>query len=487
VTAAVASRTSRSVELVWSWPVVVAGCAVLAIVSLAVPATLGYDPWAWLVWGREVGRASLDTTGGPSWKPLPVAGTTLLAPLGGLVVPAYTVLARTAALLGVVAVARLAARLGGPVAAVFAAVALALTPDGDPRFVRLLLEGHEAPWSMGLAAAALLALHDRRPRQALAWTWLLALLRPEAWPFLAALVAWQAGWRPSVGRGERARRSARPSRWATPARRSSAARWGVTALVSVPVLWFVPDRIGSGSAVHGAAHAQVLAEEPVGSRLADGAATALGMVPLPVWALAAVAVVAAWRRRDPMPAAVAAAALAWTALVVGMAALLGYAAISRFFLPAAAVACALAGAGLVPATTWARRRGAATAVVLAVLAALLVAPRVLGVGDVLGEVADRGRLEEDLDATVEAAGGTAALARCGSAVVTARTLLRSAAAWKLDLPLHRVERAVPGRRAVLLLQSEAASARARRQPETVALAQGQRWSAFADRCPELTG
>ena len=42
-----------------------------------------YDPWAWLLWGREVADGTLSTAEGPAFKPLPVAVATLLAPLGG--------------------------------------------------------------------------------------------------------------------------------------------------------------------------------------------------------------------------------------------------------------------------------------------------------------------------------------------------------------------------------------------------------------------
>ena len=31
-----------------------------------------YDPWAWLIWGRELLHGGLETAAGPSWKPLPV-------------------------------------------------------------------------------------------------------------------------------------------------------------------------------------------------------------------------------------------------------------------------------------------------------------------------------------------------------------------------------------------------------------------------------
>jgi hypothetical protein len=55
----------------------------LAAVSLLLPWALAFDPWSWLVWGREVTRLELDTAGGPSWKPLPVVATTILTLAGG--------------------------------------------------------------------------------------------------------------------------------------------------------------------------------------------------------------------------------------------------------------------------------------------------------------------------------------------------------------------------------------------------------------------
>ena len=48
---------------------VVGGCVALSALALLLPATLAYDPWAWLTWGREIAHLDLDTTGGPSWKP----------------------------------------------------------------------------------------------------------------------------------------------------------------------------------------------------------------------------------------------------------------------------------------------------------------------------------------------------------------------------------------------------------------------------------
>jgi hypothetical protein len=58
----------------------IAACLLLAAASLLLPSEPSYDPLAWLIWGRELAHFQLDTSGGPSWKPLPVFVTALLAP-----------------------------------------------------------------------------------------------------------------------------------------------------------------------------------------------------------------------------------------------------------------------------------------------------------------------------------------------------------------------------------------------------------------------
>ena len=50
-------------------------CVALAAMSLLGPSTPTYDPWAWIIWGREVMHLDLVTEGGPSWKPLPILFT----------------------------------------------------------------------------------------------------------------------------------------------------------------------------------------------------------------------------------------------------------------------------------------------------------------------------------------------------------------------------------------------------------------------------
>src|SRR5581483_2923212 len=53
-------------------------CVALALISGAVlPTVPSYDPWSWIVWGREVfdPHLSLLIGGGSSWKPFPVLFT----------------------------------------------------------------------------------------------------------------------------------------------------------------------------------------------------------------------------------------------------------------------------------------------------------------------------------------------------------------------------------------------------------------------------
>ncbi|MGB2712513.1 MAG: hypothetical protein WBC33_13500, partial [Conexibacter sp.] len=51
----------------------IAACLALAALTLLAPSSPSYDPFAWLVWGRELdGGEPFGLAGGPSWKPLPV-------------------------------------------------------------------------------------------------------------------------------------------------------------------------------------------------------------------------------------------------------------------------------------------------------------------------------------------------------------------------------------------------------------------------------
>ncbi len=89
------------------------GGVALAIgaLSLLIPSTPSYDPWAWLVWGREVVHLNLHTAGGPSWKPLPMMFTTLFALFGHAQPDLWLIVARAGAVMAVAMSFKIAWRL----------------------------------------------------------------------------------------------------------------------------------------------------------------------------------------------------------------------------------------------------------------------------------------------------------------------------------------------------------------------------------------
>jgi hypothetical protein len=388
-----------------------AACLALAAASLLLPWALAFDPWAWLVWGREVTRLELDTAGGPSWKPLPVVATTVLTLAGDAAPALWLVLARAGGLLAIAGAAALAGRLAGPVAAVAAAAAMAVS---DWWVFNSALGNSE-----GLLAAAALwavaAMLSGRHRVALALLLAAALLRPEAWPFLGvhALWLWRTGREPLPALA--------------------------VALAPVPLLWFGPDVLGAGGALgasdaaRGTASPQsaVNADFPALEVLLDFAA----LLTVPAL-LAAVAGAALGGRVARL---LAAAALGWVALVAVMTQA-GYAGNPRYNVAAAALACVLAGVGV--AALAARVAGAAAGnAARPAVASLLAAALVAGVlaftagdlGDQLGELGDRADRRTDLDALVDRAG---AEAECGPA----RTVqpMKAMLAWRLDVSMEHL-------------------------------------------------
>ena len=367
------------------------GAAVVAA-SFAIPATLAYDPWAWLVWGREVGRLDLATTGGPSWKPLPVLPAVLVAPLGDAAPTVWLVLVRSLSLVAMAGVFQLARRLSGSVVAgLVAAGLLVITPDHGPRFLRTVLEGHSAPLTAGLAAWAV-ERHLAGRHQVTFWLLVaLALDRPEAWPFLGAYALW--AWRTE---------------------RISIVPLGV-GLALVPVLWFGGDWWGSGSPLHGAESAQQVPDrfQTVSGAL-DRAASA---VITPVW-VATLTGSAVWiRRRGAGPlggvAALTGLALAWMATVLLMNAAFDYAALSRFYLPAAALLCAAAPVAAAEAIRWASPGAARWAVVALLVVATL--PSLVGRASNLPALLDEVRTDADAEECID-----------------------GAIAWRDDVPLEEI-------------------------------------------------
>jgi hypothetical protein len=439
---------------------VVTVCVVVAAVSLVLPITLSYDSWAWLTWGRDVAALALDTNLGPSWKPLPVLVTTLLSPLGSLAVPLWLVISRAAGLLAIVAAYRLAARFAGRTAGVVAAMLLLVAPDGDPRFPRLVLEGHTAPVT---AALALWAVERHLAGRCAAAFWLgvlLALDRPEAWPFLAVYALWL--WRREPG-----------------LRRMVAA-----GLTLVPVLWFGGDWWGSGSPLHGAESARVAARD--GARTTDALLRVADVVAVPAWVLAGFGVFDARRRGERSLLVIALLAVTWFALVVGMSALFGYAALTRFLLPGAALVCVLAGVGFVRAfeAVTTRRGRAVLAVVVIMVGLPFVLVRAVGVGEVFDEMRTRHREVAALDDVIERAGGRDAVVRCGRVAIDDPGVARRALAWKLDAPVGVIRRRTGIHRGVVFATAGGpAERRVARDGRAELVASSGTWAVYTSGCP----
>jgi hypothetical protein len=419
----------------------IAACLALAGISLLLPSEPSYDPWAWLVWGRELAHGTLDTGGGPSWKPLPVAFTTLVARLEGLDegLPAalWVVVARAGALLALAMAFRLASRLAGgelagAIGGAVAAVALFLTPD----WFQFAAHGSEAPLAVALVFWAIDRHLDGRHGHVVVLGTLACLLRPELFPFLALYLLW--AWR------------------AAPKLRPLLA--GV--LVLLAAAWIVPEWVGAGNPLDGGRQAR---SEPVWSlsnaeqpwlRALERAHNHAGLA---IELLALVAVAWALARRRWAVIVLAAAALAEVAVYLAMTES-GFSGNPRYVLPALAVASVLAGVGT-----------AALIDTGAALAAWLARPRRPGVSPALPRVAggaaglalvaalgapfldererqfrsDARQVElrmdyhRDLARAVDEVGGPPAIAAIGTA--TANRALHSRLAWELRVPIDQVE------------------------------------------------
>jgi hypothetical protein len=369
-----------------------AACLGVAGLSLLAPWAPTYDPWAWLVWGREVAGLDLDTSAGPAWKPLPVLVTTLLAPLGGAAPWLWLLLARAGGLLAVVLAFRLAARLAGGRVGWFAGCIAVLGLLSTTGFLRGVAGGS----SEGLLIALLLLAFERhldgRQGQAFVLGTTGALLRPEVWPFLAVYAVWL--WR-----------------------RDPEARRLVAALLPlVPLLWFLPELWGSGDLLRSSERAQI--PNPGAPALAEYPALEVvqrfaGMLVPAIVVGALGAAVLAFRRREPELLALLAGMAGWVALVALMSEA-GYSGEERYLLVAAALASILAGVagGGVLALAADRSPGAATAIGAAAVtcATLLAVPAARDLSEELDYAAD---LRADLAAAVDQAGGVQSLRECG--------------------------------------------------------------------------
>jgi hypothetical protein len=390
-----------------------AACLLLAAASLALPSALGYDPHAWLVWGRELAHLDLSTTAGPSFKPLPALLAAPLSPLGDLVPEAWMLIVRTLGLLGVVFAFRIAARFAGTLAGATAALATALA-EGQ---VRHGLLGYSEPLLIGLTRGAIDMHRCGRRRWAFGLGALGALVRPELWALVALYGAYL--WLADPG-----------------------FRAGVAAtLVLVPVLWVGLDWWGSGDLLHGGSVAR--STPPESAALTDRPAftvvrRAAELVTAPVVLAAVAAVALAVRRRVTVVVVLGAATAAWVATVALMAEA-GFTGNIRYLAVPSGLLATLGGIGvgwLVAAFEPGRARLVAGAGAAVVLAGFWVAP-VRTSADWVSAAREQHDQLAELDDAVERAGGHEAVSARGRPAIN--PWVQTALAWKLDVPLSDIQ------------------------------------------------
>lgn len=416
-----ARGTGRPVSL----PVaIVAGSLLLGFLSLLLPSAPTYDPFAWIIWGREITHLDLNTVDGPSWKPLPVLLTTLTAPLGEASPYIWVAVARAGAIAGVVLAGLLALRLANRGAAVIAAVALAVMPWWLRNGAMGNSEGIMVALVLG---AALCHLEGRK-----GWAFTLAigagLLRPEAWPFLglyALFLLWE----------DRTRLT-----------------WIAGGLASLPVLWLAPEYWGSGNAFRASDRAQnprsnspAFADHPALEVIKDAfsLAPALAAVfAVVAFALAGVVVARRTERFADRRSAIAVLALgvlaaAWIALVAVMT-VRGFSGNSRYLIVPVSLLIVLGAVG----AAWmlravAPRLDTRLAIAAAVvIAAVIVAPDLKHVAPTLRHVEYQATLYDDLGRLIDDAGGPAHLRGCGR--IYTGPFLVPPVAWRLRIHSHKV-------------------------------------------------
>jgi len=446
-----------------------AAALAIAAFSLLIPSTPSYDPWAWLLWGREIVHLNLQTTGGPTWKPLPVVFTTLFAPLGKAAPDLWLVIARAGSLMALAMVFKLAVRLTHRLSvAVDAPRAWALAPEllagaiatGSIVVSRGFISDNALGYSEGLMTALVLIAIDRHldgaRRQAFAVGFGAALDRPELW------LAWgpyglYLFWR------------------------DPGARKLVVALFAlIPVVWFLPELWGSGHLLRGVNRAQhprsnspAFAKCPFCTELSQHAWAKLllrvkvaGLIAMLVAAVGLVRTRRSWLRQRLLPqaalsraalVAIGAAGLLWWVLIAALTQA-GFSGNDRYLVLGAALLAITGGVGW----GWAAREGVrllrrlpgvralgpsaySTASALGAIAAgavfIAIPPwigsQVVSIPRTHRALVYQAHLREDMTRAVQKLGGPSQVLRCGTVMTEGFQV--PMLAWTLGVHTLRVQ------------------------------------------------
>lgn len=410
-------------------------CAALGAVSvLTLPSLPSYDPFAWVVWGREIAHQLIAPhqafvpQGGPSWKPLPVLFTTVFGFFG----PApqlWVAFARAVGLFGLFIAYRLGSRLAtghgrgeppprwsltGPVAGTLAAAAVCLTSQ----WVHYMFRGTSEPMVVTATLGAI-DLHLCGRRMGAFWCGVaLALMRPEAGLFVAVYAVWclitVTGW------------------------------WRRLALVAgmalVPAGWLVPPWLATGYALEASTHARRYNGHLGTHPFVEVLHRAINLTTWPMLVAALVATVLALGARERTVPSLAALSIAYVAVVEAMT-LHHYPGLERFMLPAATIVCVLAGVAVARVASLAGggAQSAALATALVAITTPVLAGRVAGAALQPASARQAVRTYDQMVVALREAGATRGhLLPCRTSYLAVNHTVQPALAWALDVPLTDV-------------------------------------------------
>jgi hypothetical protein len=299
--------------------------AVIVFVARTRP---GFDPYGWLVWGRQTLSLSLDTNAAPSWKPLPYLFTVPYALVGHYALWLWMVTSVAISLSGLIFAWRIAFRLtysrperryASYVAGLFAAGFLLAMQDpvGNYSYVHYILSAESDTMIVSLCLLAI-DLHLSGHHKAAFWIWWLASLgRPEVWPFYGLAGVWLWWKQPSY-------------RW-----------WLYGSLFALAFLWFGIPGLTSKSLLTAGNVAENSPREIHGNKISGVITRFHELLPNTIWVLAVLTVAwAAWKRRITI-LVVAGGALLWVLIEMAFA-LHGFPAVPRYMFEAGAVVGILA-------------------------------------------------------------------------------------------------------------------------------------------------
>jgi hypothetical protein len=424
----------------------------------------GFDPYGWLVWGRQTVAGNLDTNAAPSWKPLAYLFTVPFGLFGHYQLWLWMVTSLAVSLAGAVFAGRIAYRLTlsstdssaassrtrpdaalsstgpdaassstgpdaassstGPEAAArpwaaWAAAAFAgLGLLGIGTYWHYMLSAQSDPMIVTLCLAAIDCHLSGRVRLAFVCGALASLGRPEVWLFLGLYSLW--AWRavPSM-------------RWLI-----------VTGIVLLVLLWFGIPALTSRTPFQAGANALGSGRRLRSDRVFGTISRFLDNDPVVLELTALLAVALAVLRRDRVILALTAGICAWVIVEIAFS-LHGWPGLARYMFEPAAVVIALAGAAvgrlLVEPARVSRLAGWAGVALVVVIVAALVPPAVSAARDEHHDIrVQRSRTAEigKLSSVIASLGGPARLNPCGEPLT--RLEYQTILAWTLHVNVAAV-------------------------------------------------